>query len=435
MGRQSERIPKGNFYLRTRKNSTEEGIIYIRYFVCGKYVEHSTDIKVPIEHWDAVTQKIRSANKNSVRDNAHLAAIKTKFDKQIMEYNGHITPRMASQILSGQFVEKEELPKKTDFIQYALDYNKQRYDFGKISYSTYDNARLYILQFQRYIEEKTGSKVLWISDLSLSVINNYINWRLDTKHNTKEGINKTLTPLIKAAKYATDNELLPVSISSAISNCYLDIKERNYSSDADEKTVKYLTPDQLKTFKNLYAKQSHERTREIMDMFLFSFYSCGMRVSDIITLEWSHIDFNLKEIKKNIFKTKTSVSIPLTDSALEILNKWKAMNRNERFVFDLLPVNFDLTNAKEMKNARLSKNRTIRQSLHTIGEKMNLSFNLSMHVARHSFAVMALKKGVDIHLISKLMGHKSILVTEKVYAEFMPKDVNTIVREQLSFNI
>ena len=55
------------------------------------------------------------------------------------------------------------------------------------------------------------------------------------------------------------------------------------------------------------------------------------------------------------------------------------------------------------------------------------------HVARHTFAVMALNRGVTIHMISRLLGHSSILTTEKVYAEFLPDTITEEVKNKLSF--
>ena len=108
---------------------------------------------------------------------------------------------------------------------------------------------------------------------------------------------------------------------------------------------------------------------------------------------------------------------------------------NSRFVFNLLDEGFDLSDIVKLNNARLTKNRNIQQSLRSVGIKMGLKFNLTIHVARHTFAVQALKNGMDVHTISHLMGHSSSLVTEKVYAEFLPDTINTTVREQLERNV
>ena len=434
MGRVAPQILKGKFHLREKRGNEVDQIIYLRYLVCGRYVEHSTGIKVNADQWDEKEQRVTSSNPNCKRLNAELQTMLNKYDSQIAEYDGHLTHKMLSDMMSGTFVAKEDLPGKVDFINYALEYNKLRYDLNKISYSTYDNGRLYILAFKRYVESITGKGELMIKDLTVDIINQYINYRLTVRKNTKEGINKTLTPLYKAVKYAADNELLNLKVASSIYNNYLDEKDRSYKSSVEDEVIHYLTPTQLKTFTELYHKVKYDRTRDIMDMFMFAFHACGMRVSDVLTLEWSHIDLKHRIINKNIFKTKSAINIPLTDPAIDILNRWKGYKRNSRFVFDLLPEDFNLNDAAALKNARMAKNRTLQQSLRAVGDKIGLSFNLTMHVARHTFAVMSLKNNVDLHLISKLMGHSSITVTEKVYAEFLPSEVNKEVRSKLTFN-
>ena len=53
--------------------------------------------------------------------------------------------------------------------------------------------------------------------------------------------------------------------------------------------------------------------------------------------------------------------------------------------------------------------------------------NVSMHCARHSFAVFALNKGLSMSVVSRLLGHSSTDVTEKVYARFLPETLSNEV--------
>ena len=434
MGKPTSRIPTGSFYLREgRTVKGDEGIIYLRYFVCGKYIEHSTDIKIATDEWNKKTRQVTPANKDWKRINAKLQSIKAGFDGKIEAYKRPLTVRVMTDILAGRELENE-ISKEKDFIEFALEHNNMRYELDQISYSTYDNNRLYIIGFQRYLRDKEKKDVLPLCDLNIDIFNRYINYRLVEKKNTKEGINKMLAPMFFAVRYAADNELIPTKTAAIICANYLEVKDRKYKSKVDEKQIRYLTPEQMKALVNVRNELPHQRTREILDIFLFAFHACGMRVSDIITLEWEHIDWERKEIVKNYFKTKTAGNIPLTDPAIEILLRWKKYKRNKRFVFDLLPEKFNLKDPKALKNARLSKNRTLQQSLKSVGNKIGLKFNMTMHVARHTFAVMSIKKGVSIHMVSRLMGHSSVLVTEKVYAEFLPSEISKIVREELSFS-
>lgn len=62
-----------------------------------------------------------------------------------------------------------------------------------------------------------------------------------------------------------------------------------------------------------------------------------------------------------------------------------------------------------------------------MGEQIGLPFSLSMHAARHSFAVFALNKGLSMSVVSRLLGHGSTDVTEKVYARFLPETLSAEV--------
>lgn len=49
---------------------------------------------------------------------------------------------------------------------------------------------------------------------------------------------------------------------------------------------------------------------------------------------------------------------------------------------------------------------------------------ISFHCSRHSFAVFALNKGLSMSVVSRLLGHGSTDITEKVYAKFLPETLS-----------
>ena len=55
-------------------------------------------------------------------------------------------------------------------------------------------------------------------------------------------------------------------------------------------------------------------------------------------------------------------------------------------------------------------------------------------MSRHTFATLALNNEVDVKTISTLMGHSSVLTTEKVYATLMPATLEKTVEEKLNFH-
>ena len=166
------------------------------------------------------------------------------------------------------------------------------------------------------------------------------------KGNTNESINKALTPLVKSIKLASTKGIIQTEVLTMLEDIYFPIKEKIGDEDKEDTDVKYLTAEQLQQLIALYPDLKYDRTRDYLDMFLFVVH-VGLRVSDIITLKWSHIDFEKGVLKKVLYKKSQSVPIPLLDPAMKILRRWQVRKLNDVFVFDLLPSDFDLTNDKE----------------------------------------------------------------------------------------
>lgn len=171
-------------------------------------------------------------------------------------------------------------------------------------------------------------------------------------------------------------------------------------------------------------------------MFMFSLYTCGLRFSDVATLRWAEIDMDKRTIRhiqvKNHTRNAKMLSLSIPDEGMKILQRWQG--RNDNFVFGLLDDEFDLSNCENLKETLNSKNRTINTSLHTLGDKIHLPFSLHFHVSRHTFATLALNNTVDIKTVSTLMGHSSVLTTEKVYATLLPSTIEKTVEEKLNFH-
>lgn len=162
-------------------------------------------------------------------------------------------------------------------------------------------------------------------------------------------------------------------------------------------------------------------------MFMFSFYACGLRLIDMMTLRWVDIDFKKQVIRKIQVKTRNRNVIPIREAAIEILNRWKG--RYKVFVFGLLSDKFDLNNDEELRKRRNSVTATINTSLKRQSKFTNFEFEVTFHWARHTWAVLALEKGVEISKISRLLGHTSSAVTEKVYCRFLPETLGDVVDE------
>ena len=99
------------------------------------------------------------------------------------------------------------------------------------------------------------------------------------------------------------------------------------------------------------------------------------------------------------------------------------MGRREKFVFDLVSDSFDINDKDALYKSRTNNDRKINQALAVVAERIGLK-RLVFHMARHSFAVLALNDGMSLSVVSRMLGHASTDTTETVYAEYLPKTLS-----------
>lgn len=442
----------GKFILRKDKKTNEYGeyCVYLQYSTMGVSVKKSMDIWVKPDHWlgdDGRTNKFiqtgRDGHPKGDLLNKRLVNIKKEYDKVIDELlrdpNNVISVPVLRSILNGTYKEKQEIQKgKVSFIDYVLKVNGDLYNMEKISYSVWSNIECSMNRFKKYLQqekhlETNDNTPLYCKDLTVEIIRDYIEWR-KSDGNTNETINKSLTPIFKSVKKMMRLGWIDSCVGEEILELYLPTNTQSLGDEIGT-DKHYLTVEQIKQLIKMTEQSKYPRTKELVDMFMFSIHTGGMRFSDICTLRWSEVDLVNRIIKhlqvKNHTKKPTILTLPITDEGIKILKNWEG--KNDNFVFDMLCENFDLNDEKLLKHTINSLNKTMNQSLRCLGEKMKLSFNLHFHCSRHTYGTLLLNRGVDINVISHLMGHSSTWVTQKVYSKYLPETLNEIVNEKLNF--
>lgn len=161
----------------------------------------------------------------------------------------------------------------------------------------------------------------------------------------------------------------------------------------------YLTELEVKAITDLRLFNDGESNAQ--EMFLFACYT-GLRFSDLINITWDNIQLitgRKSEVTKILsfenVKTGHITEIPLIKEAIEILNR---KDEEQKYIF------------KKISNQKLNEH------LKTIQEKAGISKNLTAHMARHTFATLALTKGIDIATVSSLLGHTNLKTTQ-IYAK------------------
>ena len=150
---------------------------------------------------------------------------------------------------------------------------------------------------------------------------------------------------------------------------------------------------------------SHEggvRNRALLE----TLYSSGLRVSELINLKISAVDFNLSLIKV-IGKGNKERLIPIGKDALKYIKMYKDSYRNQH---ELNNINADILflNLRGKPISRIA----IFQIIQDLCEKTGIKKSVSPHTFRHSFATHLLENGADLRSIQEMLGHASITTTE-----------------------
>ncbi len=394
MGRQKRPFPAGHFRLRCPKNY-DKSMVYpveIEYIFSGKPIRRSMNISVGVADWNQKGNngrgEIRASVPDSVRFSNILVSKVNKIDAALNEYHQKFPGQVNEDVIIA-FLDDKPMTRKDkgadffDFIKKRLD---SEYNRNKIGYSRYKNGKSAMNIFRQFLLfSGLGTYCqdsIYIGEITRELIDKYIKWRRDFKRNSDATINHSLTPILKGVDYACGLGYVDRETNAAIQDMRIQEKASLETEGGKEFDGHYLTKEQLQQLVDFYNTDTEQRRKEYIEMFLFAFHACGLRIVDVMTLQW-YINFKKKELSKILIKTSKRHKIPLTEPAIRILHKWQGMNRRSKYVFDIVKDSLSLNDADLLYRARNSATKCINQSLRVVGERLQFPFPLSFHSARH----------------------------------------------------
>jgi integrase/recombinase XerD len=144
--------------------------------------------------------------------------------------------------------------------------------------------------------------------------------------------------------------------------------------------------------------------------FLWTVYSCGLRLNEGLHLQLGDIDKERMLIHVHRGKGTKDRYIPLPPSTLALLRQYWATHRNPVWLFPNKARSPEIAAAATQPMHRAIAQRAIRSVVDEVGIKKHVT----IHTLRHSYATHLLEAGVNLRLIQKYLGH-SFLQTTMVY--------------------
>lgn len=149
-------------------------------------------------------------------------------------------------------------------------------------------------------------------------------------------------------------------------------------------------------------KPEGQRNKAIIEML----YSCGLRVSELIGLKLSNINFRLNIVKIEGKGNKERI-IPLSKNAKAEIKQYLKVYRD---YLDITPECQDILFLNK-RGSSLSRVMVFNIIKH-LAQRAGIKKNVSPHTFRHSFASHLVSGGADLRAVQDMLGHESILTTE-----------------------
>ncbi|HLH76807.1 MAG TPA: tyrosine recombinase XerC [Candidatus Binataceae bacterium] len=141
------------------------------------------------------------------------------------------------------------------------------------------------------------------------------------------------------------------------------------------------------------------RDRAIIELL----YSCGLRVGELVALDWGDVDYDLQLVHVRQAKGGKERLVPVGEVALRALDQWHPHQPAA------LATGAIFTN---QRGGRLSR-RAVELIVHQRLQASGLGTPATPHTLRHSFATHLLDHGADLRAIQEMLGHASLATTQR----------------------
>jgi len=147
-------------------------------------------------------------------------------------------------------------------------------------------------------------------------------------------------------------------------------------------------------------------------MMLSLIYACGLRRSELLNMELSHIDRKRMIITIRQAKGNKDRIVPISDRIIDMLTEYYKAYHPKKYLV-------------EGQKGEQYTAGSLTQVLHQSLKKAKIHKPVTLHWLRHSYATHLLESGTDLRYIQELLGHNSSKTTE-IYTHVSTKNLQNI---------
>lgn len=391
--------------------SNGEHPLMLRIAQNGKSKYKSLKISVAAKHWD-FDRNVPKPNCPS-KDLINKIILKTKLEYQqkVLEKKANKEEFTASSLIHEQ---KDEIKAMTveDFYKQLIEELKEKGQIG--------NSYAYLNSYDTLKNFNKGKKLNYtFSHIDVVFCKKFEDWmrRKGNKDTTISYQFRTLR--------AAFNRAITAKIVSKEKNPFSEFK----LSHLNTKTMKRaLSKSDILKIMDADCHDKSELSQLAHDLFCFSYLCGGISLVDMANLTPENIIEGRLIYQRQ--KTHGSINLQLSDRALQIISKYSDYQKKAYYFFPILHCKRHITPMQKHNRVRkycLHINYELKQ----LAKELNITANVTTYVARHSFATILKKSGVNIGIISQALGHQDIKTTQIYLSKFDNEQVDEAMKNLL----
>ena len=200
-------------------------------------------------------------------------------------------------------------------------------------------------------------------------------------------------------------------------------------SKFDTRTPKRaLSKEEIMKIVNADCSAESDLYRLAHDIFVFSYLCGGIAFVDVANLTPANIVDGRLSYKRQ--KTHGAINIPLSERAMRIIERYADYCERAGYLFPILDGRLHITPIQ--KRNRVHKVcHQVNLELRKLAQNLKISAEVTTYVARHSFATVLKKSGVNIGIISEALGHHSLKTTQIYLGAFENSQIDAAMQNLL----
>ena len=266
-----------------------------------------------------------------------------------------------------------------------------RVGYGR-AHETYARYRIVCKHLERYIRKKYRKDDIPLTSIRTAFVSGFDTWLRTECRLAPNSVWGYMIALKHIFTLARNEGLMTLNPFASYVNSYTAV-DRGYLSE--EELIRLM---EVGT-----ATPVEERVR---DLFLFSAFT-GLAYVDIKNLREENVqrffDGNWWILTRR-HKTQVESNIRLLDVPLRLVEKYRGTVPDGH----IFPV---------------PSNNCCNENLQRLAERCGIRTHLTFHVGRHTFATIALNRGMPIESLSRILGHTNIRTTQ-IYAKITDKKIS-----------